>query len=122
MDLGRGLLIGLGIGLGAADRIGIDDEAAFLAPADASADDHRLLECHPDGCCVALGHRLGPQHEDVDALIADAVMALGPHDAACHALRAPRLHPWPHAFFEFAYDLIRDPLMDLVAHDGRLNR
>jgi hypothetical protein len=32
------------------------------------------------------------------------------------------LHPWPHALFEFAYDLIRDPLIDVGAHGSILTR
>ena len=67
------LLAGLGVGLGADDLVGIDDKAALLALADMGLEVERLLEGHPDRRGVALLDRRRPQHQDVDALIGNAV-------------------------------------------------
>ena len=73
----------------------------------------RLAEC--DGG-VTLFHRRRPQHQDIDALIGNAVATQGPRDARGGVLGISRLEPRPDAFLELGNDLIGDALLDIRFH------
>ena len=63
------------VGVGPADMVGIDDESAVLALAHLPATLGRLPIRHPDRRGVALGDRLAPEHQHVDAFVGLAVAA-----------------------------------------------
>ena len=65
-----------------------------------------LLERHPVGRDVPFLHGLGPQHQDVNALIGNAVGAQEPRDAPGCVLHAPRLQPRADPFLEVGNDAI----------------
>jgi len=75
-------LLALLVGLGAGDAIGVDDKLAGLALPDMAAEFDRLLEGQPQRAGIALGHGCRPQHDDVDTLVGDAVVAQRPDDPA----------------------------------------
>ena len=83
-------------------KVGIDDKAAVLALADVAAKFQRLLEGHPDGGGIALLDGSAPQHQDIDALIGNAVAAQGPRDPPRRMLGIPRLEPRPDALLKDA--------------------
>src|SRR5450631_1493997 len=82
-----------GVRLGADDLVGINDEAALLAPADMGIQFPGLPEGHPDRRGVASLDRCRPQHQDVDTPIRGAVRAQRPRDASRAVLDLPRLLP-----------------------------
>jgi hypothetical protein len=111
-----GFLAGLAVGLGADDLVGLNDKRPFLALANMRAEGLRLPEGHPDRRGVSFLDRLRPQHQDIDALIGDAVRAQGPRDASLAMPRTPRLEPRPDALLKLAYDLIGDLLINISSH------
>lgn len=69
------LVASLGVGLGANDLVGINDKAPLFTLADVCFQLKRLLEGHPDWRGIALFDSCRPQHQDVNALIGNAVTA-----------------------------------------------
>src|SRR6266567_6573763 len=58
-------LLAVSIGLGPADAVGVDDQAAGLALADTAAERERLAEGHPNRRGEAAEERLGPEQDDI---------------------------------------------------------
>jgi serine/threonine-protein kinase HipA len=102
--------------LGADDLVGIDDKAAVLALADNGLKAERLLKSHPDRRGVTLLDGFAPQHQDIDALIRNAVRPQGPDDAPFVTPRAPRFEPRPDALLKVAYDAVGDLLINVLSH------
>ena len=116
---GNGAFAGLAaicIRLGADDLVGVHDKTPLLALADVGLEFQRLLEGHPDRGGVSLRHRGRPQHQDIDALIGDAVAAQRSRDAPGGMLGVPWFHPRPNAFLKLAHDLIGDLLINVCSH------
>ena len=100
----------------AGDGAGVDNGAATLAFADMGIEFEGLPKGHPDRGAVALGHRLAPQHKDIDPLIGDAVRPQGPGDTARRVLGAPRLHPRPDPLLQTRHNAVGETLIKIGIH------
>lgn len=69
----------------------------MLALARVAAEFFRLTEGEPVGRAVAVRHRGHPQHDRVDALIWNALVAQRAHHASFHVAGVPGPVPRPHA-------------------------
>jgi len=92
------------IALGARHGIGEDHEGTVLSFADVGVDLKRLLERHPDGRGVALGHGLAPEKQDVDAAVRGTVVEQRPGDLAGRVFGVPGFHPRADALLEVRND------------------
>ena len=68
-------VLAFGVRVVTRDAVGIDDQLAMLALAHIAAEALRLAERHPVRRAVAVGHRGHPEHDGVDALIGNGVVA-----------------------------------------------
>jgi hypothetical protein len=74
----------------------------------------RLFEGQPDRGGITLLHRRAPQHQDVDALIRNAVPAQRAGDASRRMLSAPRLlQPRANAGFQTCDNLVCNSLVNI---------
>ena len=68
---------------------------------------------------MSVGHGGGPEEEDVEPAVCDAVVAQGARDPAREVIGAPRFVPGWCSSFEIGDDLVRDARVDVgsVCHD-----
>ena len=107
--------LALVVGVGADDAVGIDDQLAMFALAHIAAERQSLAEGEPVRRLIAGDHRGHPQHDGVDALIGNAVVAQRAHDASFHVAGVPGPVPRPHALFEIGDDLSGDAAVKIAA-------
>ena len=115
-DCAFGLLAGLAVGFGANDLVGVHDKASVLALAHIGLEFERLLEGHPDGCCIPFLDRFRPQHQDIDALIGYAVGPQRTHDAPFPIAGAPWFQLGPDAALKIGHDPVGDFPIDVGSH------
>jgi hypothetical protein len=115
-DIALGLFARLRIRLAACDLRGVDDRTALLAFPDRAAKLKRLFEGHPDGRGIAPLHRRTPQHQDIDALIGNAVAAQRTGYPPCRMLCIPWLVPRPDALLQTSHNLRRNALIHICLH------
>ena len=97
------------VDLGALDAVGIDNQFASLAAANIAAQLQGLLEGQPMRAGIAFRHGGGPQHDNVDAIIRNAVVPQRASDFACRMFHTPRLQPGANPLFQIRDNLVRDP-------------
>ena len=112
-DLALGL-VALVVGLGAGDAVGIDDELAGFALTDVAAKLERLPEGQPERAGIPFLDGGRPQHDDVDALVGDAVVPEGACDPADGVFAAPWLHPGAHTLLEVGKDAGSDAAVNVL--------
>jgi len=90
----------------------------MLALADIGAQFLCLAEGEPQRSAVSVRHRGGPQHDDVDALVRDAVVTERAGDAPDGMVGVPWLHPRADALLKVGDDFVGDPAVDIRAGGG----
>jgi hypothetical protein len=106
-DRPLGILAAFGY-LGADDLVGIDDKAPAFALANIGFQLKRLLEGHPHRRGVTFVDGLGPQHQDIDALIGNAICAERARNARFPVPGAPWFQPRPDAALKVGHDPVGD--------------
>jgi hypothetical protein len=76
----------------------------------------RLFKRHPDRRAVAFRHRFGPQHDDVDTPVRNAVRSEGPGDAPGRMITVPWFVPRFYASLQRGDNLIGDPFINIRSH------
>jgi hypothetical protein len=115
-DIAFGLFARLRIRFAARDLRSKDNLTAPLAFANRASKLKRLFEGHPDGRGIAPLHRRTPKHEDIDALIGNAVAAQRTGYPSSSMLCIPRLVPRPDTLLQTGHDLRRNALIDICLH------
>ena len=96
------------------EGIGVDDEGAFFAFADLSAQLVGLSVGEPEGIAVAAFHRRCPQHQHIHAAIGCAAGTQGAGDRPCLVACLPGLQPGEAAALQVGDDFTGHAGVDVL--------
>ena len=82
----------------------------------------RLPECHPQRRAIAVGNRLAPQQQDVDATVGRAVVPQRQRDPAGGIAGVPGLEPRSDALLEVVDHAPGDAAVEIRAAVGGFHR